>query len=109
MAAWTPPARRSYSRSVDRPPRFAEGQTVRTRNHQPAGHTRLPAYARCRRGTIVHVHPAMVYPDDNAHGRGENPQYLYTVRFDGSELWGDVAEARTVVHVDLFEPYLEAE
>jgi len=98
----------SYVRTVDRPPRFASGDAVRTRNHQPAGHTRLPAYVRCRRGTIEHVHPAMVYPDDHANESGENPQYLYTVRFDGRELWGDDAEPGTVVHVDLFEPYLEA-
>ena len=72
------------------------------------GHTRLAAYARSKRGTIVHRHAAMVYPDDHAHGRGENPQYLYTVRFDGSELWGDAAEPGTVVLLDLFEPYLES-
>jgi len=49
----------------------------------------------------------MVYPDDHAHGRGENPQYRYTVRFDGRELWGGAAEPGTVVLLDLFEPYLE--
>jgi nitrile hydratase len=96
----------SYARDVDRPALFRDGQEVRTRNHQPPGHTRLPAYARCRRGTIARVHPAMVYPDDHAHGRGENPQYLYTVRFDGGELWGDAAEPGTAVLLDLFEPYL---
>jgi nitrile hydratase len=103
---WRPTAK-DYVRKRDTPPRFALGQQIVTRNHQPAGHTRLPAYARCRRGVVVRVHPAMVYPDDNAHGRGENPQYLYTVRFAAEELWGDAAEANTVVHLDLFEPYLE--
>ena len=97
----------SYARDVDRPALFRDGQEVRTRNHQPSGHTRLPAYARCRRGTIARVHPAMVYPDDHAHGRGENPQYVYTVRFTGGELWGDAAEPGTAVLIDLFEPYLE--
>jgi nitrile hydratase subunit beta len=101
------PAARSYARTVDRVAFFAKGQDVRTRNHQPDGHTRLPAYARCKRGRIEHVHPAMVYPDDHAHGRGENPQYLYTVRFEGGELWGDSAEPATTVSLDLFEPYLE--
>jgi nitrile hydratase len=101
------PAPHPYTRRVDSPPAFAVGQEVVTRNHQPAGHTRLPGYARCRRGVVVRVHPAMVYPDDNAHGRGENPQYVYTVRFTAGELWGDGAEAATCVHLDLFEPYLE--
>ena len=106
-SSWQPSPGGSYARDLDRPPLLRDGQAVRTRNHQPDGHTRLPAYARCRRGTIVHRHAAMVYPDDHAHGRGENPQYLYTVRFDGHELWGDAAEPGTVVLLDLFEPYLE--
>ena len=96
----------TYSRQVARSPLYHQSQAVCTRNHQPPGHTRLPAYARSRRGTIERVHEAMVYPDDHAHGRGENPQYLYTVRFEGRELWGPTAEPGTVVHVDLFEPYL---
>ena len=104
---WKPSPRPSYARAVGRAPRFAAGAAVRTRNHQPEGHTRLPAYARCRRGAIERVHPAMVYPDDHAHGRGENPHHLYTVRFAARELWRDEAETDTTVCLDLFEPYLE--
>ena len=104
---WKPSGRPSYARAVDRAPRFREGAAVRTRNHQPKGHTRLPAYARCRLGAIERVHAAMVYPDDHAHGRGENPQHLYTVRFAARELWGPEAEPDTAVYLDLFEPYLE--
>ena len=102
------PARRSYARKVDAASAFAVGQRVVTRNHQPSGHTRLPAYARSRRGEIARLHAAMVFPDDHAHGRGENPQYLYTVRFAARELWGADAEANAALHVDLFESYLEA-
>jgi nitrile hydratase beta subunit len=105
-AHWTPQATR-YVREVADSPRFAVGDAVRTRNHQPSGHTRLPAYVRTRRGTVRAIHAAMVFPDDHAHGRGENPQHLYTVRFDAAELFGDGAEPGAVVHVDLFEPYLE--
>jgi nitrile hydratase beta subunit len=101
--------RRNYARPIEAQPAFAPGQRVRTRNHQPDGHTRLPGYARARRGVVVLQHAAMVFPDDNAHHRGENPQYLYTVRFDAAELWGDAAESSVCVHVDLFESYLEAE
>ena len=104
---WRPRARR-YARAIAAAPTFSTGQAIITRDLQPSGHTRLPAYARRRRGTIVRVHPAMVFPDDNAHGRGENPQYLYTVRFDGRELWGADAEPGVVVHIDLFESYLTA-
>ncbi len=95
-------------REVDERPAYAEGQAIRTRNHQPAGHTRLPAFARCRRGVITRVHPAMVFPDTNAHGKGENPQYVYSVEFAGEELWGDSAEPGTFVQLDLFESYLAA-
>lgn len=105
--SWTPGQGRSYVRNTGTEPRFAVGQRIVTRNHQPSGHTRLPAYVRCRRGVIHHVHPPMVFPDDHAHGRGENPQFLYTVRFEGRELWGTDAEPATSVHIDLFEPYLE--
>jgi nitrile hydratase len=101
------PTPTSYAREIDAAPAFAPGQRVRAKNHQPPGHTRLPAYVRTRAGIIVLRHAAMVFPDDNAHDRGENPQYLYTVRFDGRELWGDSTEPGICVHVDLFESYLE--
>ena len=95
-------------REVNESPAYTQGQAILTRNHQPAGHTRLPAYARWRRGVIMRVHPAMVFPDTNAHGKGENPQYVYTVEFSGEELWGDSAEPGTFVELDLFESYLTA-
>src|SRR5512139_1295205 len=94
-------------RDLDTAPRFAVGQPVRARNLHPAGHTRLPRYARGRRGTIVRVHLAWVFPDSNAHGRGERPQYVYGVRFEAQELWGADAEPASAMHVDLFEDYLE--
>ena len=88
-------------------PRFAPGDAVRTINFNPPGHTRLPRYCRGKPGTIVAIHGAHVYPDANARGDGENPHWLYTVRFAARELWGPDTSA-TAVHVDCFEPYLEA-
>ena len=70
------------------PARFAEGDRVRARTMHPATHTRLPRYVRGHVGTVVLVHGCHVFPDVNAHGGGEDPQWLYTVRFDGRELWG---------------------
>jgi nitrile hydratase len=96
-----------FIRKIDTPPQFSLGQVIRTRNHQPPGHCRLPAYARCKRGQVIRVHDAMVFADTNAHNLGENPQYVYTIAFDGAELWGEVAESHTVVNLDLFESYLE--
>ncbi len=93
-------------REVSREPRFAVGDWVRTRVMNPAGHTRLPRYARGRRGVIARVHGAHVYPDSNASGAGEDPQWLYTVRFDSHAMWGGDTTAHRV-HVDCWEPYLE--
>ena len=42
----------------------------------------------------------------NAHGLGEQPQPLYSVRFDAVELWGESAEPNQRVHLDLWESYL---
>ena len=77
------------------------------RNLHPSGHTRLPGYARSRRGTIAIIQGGWVLPDTNAHGRGECPEHVYAVCFSGEELWGEAAEPGTSVHIDLFESYLE--
>ena len=94
----------------DSSPRSARQIQSRRSGQNPAcrrpGHTRLPAYARGRRGRIVALHGGWVFPDTNAHGRGETPQHLYTVAFDGAELWGKFSEPGLLVHLDLFEPYL---
>jgi len=87
-------------------PRFAPGEPVVTRNFHPRGHTRLPRYARGKRGVIARFHGIHVFPDTNAHGLGEQPQPLYSVRFDAAELWGESAEPSQHVHIDLWESYL---
>ena len=89
------------------PPHFALGDQVITRNDAPAGHTRLPRYARGKPGVIARVHGSFIFPDTNAHGQGEQPHTLYSVRFDASTLWGDSAEPRAPVHLDLWERYLQ--
>ena len=100
--------RASPSRQAPGPARFAPGDRVRALNIHPRGHTRLPRYVRGRVGTVLLVHGAHVFPDSHAHGRGENPQWLYTVCFDGRELWGDDVDPSLTVSVDAFEPYLAA-
>lgn len=103
-----PPAA-GFLREIAAEPRFAVGSRVRARNHQPHGHTRLPGYARGKLGRVVRVYPACVFPDANAHGRGEQPQYVYAVAFSTRELWGEGGDPHAHVHVDLFESYLEPE
>jgi nitrile hydratase beta subunit len=96
------------TRDVERQPVFQPGDAVVTRNIQPASHTRLPRYARDKRGVVVALHGAHVFPDTNALAQGENPQPLYTVRFHARALWGDAANARDTVCLDLWEDYLAA-
>ena len=87
---------------------FKPGDKVRMKNINPVTHTRLPRYVRGRVGTVERVIGYQVFPDSNATGAGENPQWLYTVRFEGRELWGPEGDPTTKVSVDAWEPYLEA-
>ena len=93
-------------RDLSTPPRFALGDAVQTTLASSPGHTRLPAYARGRPGRITAQHGGWVFPDTHAHGAGEQPAHLYTVAFEGRDLWGPGSEPGVVVHLDLFEPYL---
>jgi nitrile hydratase len=97
----------SSERPVNRPARFALGQSVRARKINPTGHTRLARYARGNAGVVTRVHGAYVFPDSNARFQGENPQHVYTVRFSARELWGQAAAAGDSVYLDLWEDYLE--
>lgn len=98
--------RGSYIREAS-PPKFAVGDAVRALNLNPPGHTRLPRYVRGRFGVITANHGAHVFPDSHAHGGGEDPRPLYTVRFTARELWGAEAHPKDSVSLDLWEPYLE--
>lgn len=97
-------------RTVDVSPAFAPGECVRAKNISPAGHTRLARYVRGHVGVVESIQYAAVFPDTNAHFLGENPQYVYTVRFESGELWppgpGTDAEAFAVT-IELYESYLE--
>jgi nitrile hydratase subunit beta len=90
------------------PAGFAVGDRVRACNLHPTGHTRLPRYVRGRVGMVELVHGCHVFADSSAAGAGEHPQWLYTVRFTGSELWGPDGDPDSEVSVDAWEPYLEA-
>jgi nitrile hydratase len=99
---------RSYHRTVESRPKFSPGDHVLARNIHPKGHTRLPRYVRGRAGVVTALHGAHVFPDTNAAGLGESPQWLYTVRFVSTELWGDGADPTVSVSVEAWESYLEA-
>ena len=99
--------RGSYGRPAPAPARFKIGDRVRAKNIHPTTHTRLPRYARGHVGVVERLHGAHVFPDSVTTGKGEDPQWLYTVRFDAQELWGADADPKLKVSIEAFEPYLE--
>jgi nitrile hydratase len=89
-------------------PRFQVGQHVRARNMNPVGHTRLPRYARGRTGVIVRDQGVFAFEDSDAAGtQSGKPQHVYQVRFSARELWGEEAQVRDAVYLDLWDSYLE--
>ncbi len=87
--------------------RFAAGDAVVVRNLNPTGHTRAPRYIRGKRGAIARDHGVFIFPDSNAMGQGKAPRHLYSVRFEGTEVWGAGAPPREALYLDLWDSYLE--
>jgi len=96
------------ARSAPQPQRFSVGERVRVRGTRADGHTRQPAYVTAKPGVVVGYLGCHVFPDAHAVGRRAQPQHLYTVAFDGEDLWGAAAEPETEARVDMYESYLEA-
>jgi nitrile hydratase beta subunit len=99
--------RGTFSREATQPAKFKAGDRVRARNINPVTHTRLPRYVRGHVGVVELNHGAQVFPDSASTGAGDDPKWLYTVVFDGRELWGADADPTVKVSIDAFEPYLE--
>jgi nitrile hydratase len=98
---------RASKADEDVPARHKVGDRVVTKNVHPLGHTRLPRYARGKRGEIVLDHGVWVFPDAAGNGLGRKPQHCYAVRFSARELWGPDAPERDVVHIDLWDDHLQ--
>ena len=96
-----------YDRPPPAPARFKAGDRVRAKNMHPKTHTRLPRYVRGHAGVVIRVDGCHVFPDSNAIGGGDDPHWLYTVRFDGRELWGENSDPTANVSIAAWEPYLE--
>jgi len=101
----------STERPTTAPARFAVGQVVRTNAGEVLHHTRLPGYVRGKCGVIERLHGTHVFADANANpmatGHPDKGQWLYTVVFDGADLWNDPA-SDVKVSIDAWEPYLTA-
>jgi len=96
-------------RESDAAPKFAVGNRVRVTDDSPLGHTRKARYIRGKTGELVLAHGTFIYPDSAGNGLGDDPQHVYTIRFDARRLWGnDIGDPNASVYVDVWEPYLEA-
>ena len=98
---------RDTRKTPPRPPAFGVGDRVRARSIRHGGHTRSPGYAQGKRGVIHTIYAAYDLPDDHRENDAAPAQHLYSVRFEGTELWGASAEPGTAVHIDMWEGYLE--
>lgn len=92
---------------LDTQQRFAVGDTIRCININPAGHSRLPRYARGRVGTVVAYRGSFDAPETRAEGIMGHPQHCYGVRIEGTELWGVDGGRKDAVYLDLWESYME--
>jgi len=89
------------------PAKFQTGDLVVTRNINPAGHTRLPRYARGRRGVVDRHHGVFIFADAHAAGKGKSPQNLYSVKFSARELWGAQGSETDCIFIDLWDDHLD--
>lgn len=92
---------------VEIPAKYRVGDKVMAANIHPAGHTRLPRYIRGKAGTVERDHGVFAFPDTSVSGVHSDPQHVYSVRFEGETLWGESANARSCVYIDLFDNYLQ--
>ncbi|MEO8280362.1 MAG: nitrile hydratase subunit beta [Ideonella sp.] len=102
LARGSPTARPAASAA-----RFQIGQAVSTRAASVDHHSRLPGYVQGRRGVIERIHGCHVFAESHAQGLGEQPQWLYTVVFDGTEVWGESGSSDLTVSIDAWESTLE--
>ena len=100
-------ARSPSSREGGSAPIFRSGDSVRVRNLHSPGHTRLPGYVRGKLATIARLHGIYDFHDAAPEGTHNPPQPVYSVRFEAEELWGEAAEARQSLYLDMWQSYLE--
>jgi nitrile hydratase subunit beta len=89
--------------------RFAVGDRVRVREWHPPGHTRAPRYVQGKCGVVVRLDGSYSVPDVEAHSADRVLEPTYSVRFTARELWGEGGADTDVIHVDLWDSYLEEE
>ena len=85
---------------------FEIGDKVRVKNEFVSGHVRMPGYIRGKTGFVVGISPPYPFPDAAAHNLQAQGEPTYDVQFRTEDLWLHAADP-TLVHVGVFESYLE--
>lgn len=98
---------RQFDSDVSAEPQFQLNDPVHTTTAVPTGHTRLPAYARGRSGTVIAHHGAHIFPDAMALNE-KRYEHLYTIEFKCDDLWPESKGSADTVTLDLWESYLES-
>jgi nitrile hydratase subunit beta len=87
--------------------KFTVGDQIVAKNMHPLHHTRIPRYIRGKRGVIIQHHGVFLLADTNAYAGPDKPQNVYSVQFSARELWGDEANAKDTVCIDLHDDYMD--
>jgi nitrile hydratase beta subunit len=90
-----------------RAPCFKAGDAVMAINVSRVGHNRLPRYIRGKRGWVERVNGLYPIEDEQEYARDQVPQTVYTIGFEGTEVWGPESEPHLKVYLELWEGYLE--
>ncbi|MGW7646291.1 nitrile hydratase subunit beta [Streptomyces bobili] len=90
-----------------RSPAFAVGDRVTAKDVPPTDHTRLPGNLRGRTGTVERVFEGDYgyFCSTGPDGIGE-PMPVYAVRFEPTDVWGELAEPGTVLYGEIYQAYL---
>ncbi|MFA9420541.1 MAG: nitrile hydratase subunit beta [Gammaproteobacteria bacterium] len=96
-----------FDAEIEASPLFSIGQEIITSKHGHEHHTRLPQYARGRCGRVHDYNGAHIFPDLSSQGE-KTWQHLYTIVFEGSELWPGDEGRNNKIYLDLWESYLAA-
>jgi len=87
-------------------PRFRPGDAVITRDMHPAGHTRLPRYARAKRGVIDCFQGIQAFADSKCPRSWPSATGGLQRPLSGGGAVGETAEPNQLLYIDLWESYL---
>lgn len=96
----------SPKRDTESKPKYKVGDEVVIKDLPPTDHTRLPGYLRNKKGVVDTVYDGTyTYFCKTADGLGD-PMPVYCIKFEPTEIWGEMSEGNAAVYADIFETYI---